>query len=187
VITEIVRDPDLTNNDEVYIVDIVLDTDGDGVFDGYEGIVDNCKSIANPDQLDLDNDDVGNPCDPDRDGDAVANTTDNCPDHNNPSQANFDGDALGDHCDDSDGDGFVDHVELYMGTAVMQPCGANAWPADFDDDGEITILDVLNMKAAFNSNVGDGNFDIRRDLNADSSVDILDVLSLRPVFGSLCA
>lgn len=45
----------------------IADSDGDGVADG----VDNCPKIANPDQVDLDGDGMGDFCDDDRDGDGV--------------------------------------------------------------------------------------------------------------------
>ena len=44
-------------------------------------------------------------CDPDRDGDGVANEGDNCPDIANPDQSDMDCDGIGDVCDpDRDGD-----------------------------------------------------------------------------------
>jgi hypothetical protein len=53
-----------------------LDTDADGVVD----TTDNCPTIANADQNDLDNDGIGDLCDTDRDGDGVSNEFDNFPD-----------------------------------------------------------------------------------------------------------
>ena len=50
----------------------VSDSDGDGVADGS----DNCPSVANPGQANLDGDALGDACDPDRDGDGVADTVD---------------------------------------------------------------------------------------------------------------
>ena len=182
----IVRDPDLSNNDEVYVIDIVLDTDGDSVLNSYQGIVDNCLATANPGQEDKDGDGLGDVCDSDLDGDAVLNVVDNCPNVSNPLQADFDSDAVGDHCDHSDGDGFLDFVELYVGTSPTEACGQDAWPADFDNDKSITILDVLELKASFNSTVGDPEYVNRDDLNADGSIDILDVLNLRPSFATSC-
>ncbi len=50
----------------------VLDTDNDGVPDD----IDNCPTIANPNQADFDGDGLGNVCDPDADGDGIANEID---------------------------------------------------------------------------------------------------------------
>ena len=43
------------------------DSDGDGINDN----VDNCPTVPNPDQRDLDGDKFGDACDPDMDGDCV--------------------------------------------------------------------------------------------------------------------
>ena len=51
------------------------DTDGDGVEDK----ADNCPTAANADQVNRDGDGVGDACDLDIDGDALANTDDGCP------------------------------------------------------------------------------------------------------------
>jgi len=51
------------------------DTDSDGI----KNFEDNCPRSTNPDQKDLDNDGIGNPCDPDRDGDGTTNGEDDYP------------------------------------------------------------------------------------------------------------
>ncbi|MBT8223320.1 MAG: thrombospondin type 3 repeat-containing protein, partial [Eudoraea sp.] len=51
------------------------DTDNDGIPDDQ----DNCPSMSNPNQEDLDNDGMGDLCDEDLDGDGIPNTTDDCP------------------------------------------------------------------------------------------------------------
>ena len=52
-------------------------TDDDA--DGAEWAVDNCPDQSNPDQANLDGDALGDVCDPDDDGDAVADAGDACP------------------------------------------------------------------------------------------------------------
>jgi len=55
---------------------IANDSDGDGV----PHAVDNCPSVANPSQSDLDGDGLGDSCDADRDGDNVLDAADCAPD-----------------------------------------------------------------------------------------------------------
>ena len=55
-----------------------VDSDGDGIPD----VDDNCPNVANPDQADMDDNGVGDACEPgtDDDGDGVPNDIDECPD-----------------------------------------------------------------------------------------------------------
>ena len=75
----------------------LLDRDRDGVPDAS----DNCPDDSNPDQEDLDGDQIGDECDTDYDGDSISNGEDNCPWDANPGQEDSDGDGEGDVCDDT--------------------------------------------------------------------------------------
>ncbi|MGB2265054.1 MAG: thrombospondin type 3 repeat-containing protein, partial [Glaciecola sp.] len=111
------------------------DADGDTVSD----TLDNCPSIPNADQANLDNDEFGDACDNDRDGDGVNNdadvfpdnsaetldsdsdtlgdNADNCPLISNLDQADVDQDGVGNVCDaDADGDGVLNTFELALNT-----------------------------------------------------------------------
>jgi len=76
---------------------VVADSDEDGVAD----IADNCVSVANTDQIDIDGNGRGDVCD-DYDRDGRINSLDNCPDQPNRQQQDEDGDGVGDECDDEE-------------------------------------------------------------------------------------
>jgi len=71
-----------------------LDSDGDSFVNGS----DNCPDTYNPDQLDIDEDGVGDLCDDD-DNDGVLDIVDNCPTLYNPGQEDEDLDSIGNPCD----------------------------------------------------------------------------------------
>lgn len=74
-----------------------VDTDHDGVGDNH----DNCRAVANANQADLDHDGIGDACDPDIDGDGVANAADAFP--TDPSEwVDSDGDGVGNNADPFD-------------------------------------------------------------------------------------
>lgn len=73
---------------------IIADTDSDGVPD----ISDNCVSVSNTDQQDVNNNGRGDACD-DFDQDGVINLEDNCSDNPNRDQRDTDSDGIGDVCD----------------------------------------------------------------------------------------
>ncbi len=153
------------------------DDDADGIID----INDNCLGLINPDQLDDDNDGVGNMCDicnggddnidtdtdsvPDDcdacpgfddaidfDEDGFADGCDNCPEHYNPGQEDSNGNDVGDPCD-------------YI-------CG------DADGDRLVNILDIvclLNYK--YKSGPAPDPLE-STDVNSDTLVNILDIVYL---------
>jgi Thrombospondin type 3 repeat len=73
------------------------DTDKDGVLDQ----VDNCITVENADQADLDKNSRGDKCE-DRDLDGVWDYKDNCTKSSNPDQKDTDKDGIGDECDIDD-------------------------------------------------------------------------------------
>lgn len=73
---------------------VIADVDGDGVSD----IRDNCISVGNADQQDVNNNGRGDICD-DFDQDGIINFKDNCPNNPNRDQKDTDSDDIGDVCD----------------------------------------------------------------------------------------
>lgn len=107
------------------------DLDRDGISDNQ----DNCVETPNADQSDLDNDGLGDACDPDMDGDGLMQGIDNCPRVPNPDHRDSDGDGMGDACDpDDDNDGVLD---MDGGGKKLDNCPffPNATQTDVDGDG----------------------------------------------------
>ncbi|MEC8023808.1 MAG: putative metal-binding motif-containing protein, partial [Myxococcota bacterium] len=98
--------------------------------------VDNCHFTANEDQTDTDTDGLGNACDPDDDGDDVADGSDNCPLLPNPAQSDIDFDLQGDLCDSDDDDDLVADADDICPT-LYDPL-----QLDNDEDGDGDICDT---------------------------------------------
>jgi hypothetical protein len=93
---------------------------------------------------------------------------------------------------DSDGDGFDDDIELYLGTDPYDACPDDptddAWPPDVaggegcgSHDGKVNILDILCFKPPLF-----GPCDARYDLNGDGLANLLDVVLLKPFINTSC-
>lgn len=136
---------------------------------------DNCPRHFNPDQFDIDADDVGDLCDncpyapnPDQgvgcpldDGDGVGGACDNCACLFNPTQEDMDADGVGDACDpcpatfdpdqlDQDGDGIGDACD----NCPREP---NVTQGDVDFDGVGDLCD--NCPAQSNPDQADQDAD----------------------------
>lgn len=91
------------------------DIDNDTILNSF----DNCPSIANVNQLDSDNDGIGNVCDDDDDDDGILDVDDNCPLIANPDQEDSDNDGVGNSCD---GDTIQPQFPCINGLAGGHPC-----------------------------------------------------------------
>jgi len=95
---------------------------------------------------------------------------------------------------DTDGDGFSDAAEAFIGTDPLAPCNttvtasdeADAWPPDFNDDTRVNISDVVLLRSRYGSTSGDGSYDPRFDLNTDGKIGISDVVMVRTFYGTAC-
>ena len=150
--------------------------DGDG--DNIRNECDNCLTVANADQSDLDRDSVGDACDVcardslnDADGDGFCADVDNCATIANSSQIDTDRDDIGDECDgDKDGDGIsneFDNCPLIAnadqsnldGDWAGDSCdGCPIDPAN-DRDGDGYCANVDNCPWGHNPDQEDSNFD----------------------------
>lgn len=117
-------------NDSSNIINPIIDSDGDQVLDS----IDNCISIANPDQKDTDGDLIGDACDncdytkntdqKDRDKDSLGDLCDNCMTTYNPDQTDNNQNGIGDICENDDsyqGDLFALQINFGLNQYVINP------------------------------------------------------------------
>lgn len=109
-------------------------------LDGVLVDEDNCPDVANPDQDDIDDDDLGDACDNDSDNDDVVDDEDNCPLTPNPDQIDTDEDGFGDACDpDDDGDGVDDEADACPHNPKWTEHGSNC---DLTEDVVVVLTDL---------------------------------------------
>jgi hypothetical protein len=145
-------------------------TQPDDDRDGIPTAQDNCPSVANPGQQNVDKDTQGDACDPDADNDHIPNDRDAFP-LDKSETTDTDGDGIGDNKDpDDDNDGLTDVVEGRLGTDRRNP--------DTDGDGVLDGQD--NCPAIPNPTQADADGDGRGDACADMIAPVLSKLALRP-------
>ncbi len=119
-----------------------VDTDGDEVLD----LEDNCPQVENTDQADLDEDGLGDACDPDQDGDGITNGNDAFPMDPNET-TDTDGDGTGDNGDeDDDGDDTPDVDDAFPldPNETTDTDGDGVGDNADDDDDNDTVVDSLD-------------------------------------------
>ena len=96
---------------------------------------------------------------------------------------------------DSDGDGFPDSVESFIGTDPLSACNQtaapddepiDAWPPDTNNDLQVGIADAVALRVVYGSASGDGTYHPRFDLDADGEIGVEDVVRIRNHYGETC-
>lgn len=127
------------------------DEDDDDIID----LIDNCPSVANSDQADLDSDGVGDVCDSDRDNDGVINNLDDDPNDNAICQ-DVDEDGCNDCAVGQDGYGpLPDFLVANDGDDFDQDGICD--DGDMDDDNDMVDEPADNCPYLYNPSQYDGN------------------------------
>lgn len=120
------------------------------------------------------------------DCDGLADELDNCPNWYNPAQ-NVPPWLV--QANDPDCDGFSNALENSVGTNPLAHCGADAWPADINNDGFSDITDISALAGNFGKTVPPAPVrqDIAPEPAGDGVVDITDIVRLAGFFGKGCS
>lgn len=162
----------------------------DADFDGLNHDADNCDTVYNPDQSDLDADLIGDVCDDDIDGDGLSNINEQAL-GTNPLLMDSDGDAINDGDEvlvygtsplnpDTDGDGLNDFEEIFVYMTDPQQSDLGDVAPHGTPDGSVNIADLMLLYRFVDGlAVPTPRDNILSDMNADGVVDIRDILLLR--------
>jgi choice-of-anchor B domain-containing protein len=150
--------------------DTIRDNDGDGISNQN----DNCTDAANTNQLDTDEDGIGDECDEDDDNDGVLDEDDNCPLVANPDQTDTNANGIGDACDfDLDEAGIIDSEDNCVSIAnpdQLDTDGDGIGDVCDDDDDDDGVLDINdNCPLIANSDQSDIDNDGIGDLCDDDA------------------
>lgn len=66
---------------------------------------------------------------------------------------------------------------------VCQFQGADPCIYDFDGDGDVDIVDIMQVASRWNTSIGDPNYDPTYDLNGDGDIDIVDIMMVAAQWG----
>ncbi|MBA2663531.1 MAG: thrombospondin type 3 repeat-containing protein [Bradymonadaceae bacterium] len=160
-----------------------LDTDEDGVPD----VIDNCPFDSNPDQLDADQDHLGDVCDPDRDGDGIANGDDFIIVNEEIVWLDLDSDNDGipnANDDDIDGDGIPNAQDRFPFDTSNNGI-PNRLTSDSDGDGYSDAQERASGTDPFNplSFPGSGHVVMVRERGEERKLEIAALADLGAAFG----
>ncbi|MDD5094247.1 MAG: hypothetical protein PHV74_07705 [Dehalococcoidia bacterium] len=79
---------------------------------------------------------------------------------------------------------FLEPVDVIPGTVGLSVC--IVCKGDFDADGDIDLDDLIDFAGAYNSKVGDLNYNAIGDFNDDGYVDLDDLIDFAGVYNTSC-
>lgn len=97
---------------------------------------------------------------------------------------------------DTDGDGWSDEYEMYLGTSPTQACpfdlGSASWPPDLNNDRVVDVIrDLSQLAEDFARSITDPNVAHREDISpepdGDQFIDIFDLAKAAGLAFTSCA